>query len=79
MLTPSQWQFPQDPGHRVVLKLEEGDFKGAVQIASSVESFASDNAKHWQPPGANTQLPSKLQLPPKPTADHAANKFAGVQ
>ena len=28
---------------RVAVKLEEGDFKGAVRIASSVESFAPNN------------------------------------
>ena len=31
---------------RVAAKLEEGDFKGAVRVASSDESFASTNSHH---------------------------------
>ena len=57
---------------QVAAKLEEGDFKDVLRIASSVESFAPDNAqilaairsKH-PPPHPNSNMPLKpVDYPP---------------
>ena len=77
--SPIKNHSPQSKGNclqtlapRVAAKLEEGDFRGAVRIASSVESFAPYNGeslealKHKHPaPHPNSVMP------PQPTADQS--------
>ena len=52
---------------RVAVKLEEGDFKGAVRIASSMESFAPNNAETLSAIRSKHPAPhpnSSIQPPP---------------
>ena len=53
-------------GSRVADKLEEGDFKGAVHIASSVESFAPNNAETLSALRSKHPAPHPNSLMPPP-------------
>ena len=53
-------------GSRVAAKLEEGNFKGAVRIASSVESFAPNNAETLSALRSKHPAPHPNSLMPPP-------------